>query len=103
MGKDLVLVPSEVDKYDYERVGGAHDADQNLLIVGDSGDAPYSLGTIPEWSDSKRGTVKLYYIDPPCNTGQALDHYAAARPRIQAVPADEPKHRVSGSLDGNHR
>ncbi len=100
MGKDLALIPSEAGKYDYEWVDhsdpracevksieitetvgvetGENGADQNLLIVGDSGDALRSLGTIPEWSDKYRGQVKLVYIDPPFNTDQAFEHYADA-------------------------
>lgn len=51
-------------------------AEDNLLIVGDSGDALRSLGTIPEYADRYRGQVKLVYIDPPFNTGQTFDHYS---------------------------
>lgn len=51
-------------------------ADANLLIVGDSGDALRSLGTIPEYRDRYEGQVKLVYIDPPFNTGQTFDHYS---------------------------
>lgn len=47
----------------------------NLLIVGDSYDALHSLTRIPEYADEYRGRVKLVYIDPPFNTGQAFDHY----------------------------
>lgn len=98
MGKDIALIPSEHGKYDYawvdpsdprarevksievlEQVGdvdGMTGADENLLIVGDSGDALRSLGTIPEWSSRYLGKVKLVYIDPPFNTEQAFEHYA---------------------------
>lgn len=51
-------------------------ADDNLLTIGDSGDALRSLGTIPEYADRYRGQVKLVYIDPPFNTGQTFDHYS---------------------------
>lgn len=51
-------------------------ADDNLLVIGDSGDALRSLGTIPEYADRYRGQVKLVYIDPPFNTGQTFDHYS---------------------------
>lgn len=98
MGKDMALIPSEHGKYDYawvepsdprarevksievlEQVGqieGPGGADKNLLIVGDSGDALRSLGTIPEWSSKYLGKVKLVYIDPPFNTEQTFEHYA---------------------------
>ncbi|MGK5171818.1 site-specific DNA-methyltransferase [Geodermatophilus sp. CPCC 205761] len=98
MGKDLALIPSEQGKYDYawadrwdpracdvksieivERVGevdGPTSAAENLLIMGDSGDALRSLGTVPEYVNMYRGKVKLVYIDPPFNTEQAFEHYA---------------------------
>lgn len=98
MGKDMALIPAEDGKYDYEWVdpgdpracevktievvqtvgdpAGATGANENLLIVGDSGDALRSLGTIPEWAAKYRGKVKLVYIDPPFNTEQAFEHYA---------------------------
>lgn len=54
----------------------ASGAEDNLLIIGDSGDALRSLGTIPEYADRYAGRVKLVYIDPPFNTGQTFDHYS---------------------------
>lgn len=47
----------------------------NLLIHGDSYDALNSLVRLPELSKRYRGQVKLVYIDPPFNTGQAFEHY----------------------------
>jgi len=98
MGKESALIPAEDGKYDYAWVdpsdlrarevksievtgtvgemGGPAGADQNLLIVGDSGDALRSLGTIPEWSAKYKRKVKLVYIDPPFNTEQSFEHYA---------------------------
>lgn len=98
MGKDMALIPAEDGKYDYEWVdpadpracevksievvktvgetAAAPGASDNLLIVGDSGDALRSLGTIPEWAAKYRGKVKLLYIDPPFNTEQIFEHYA---------------------------
>lgn len=98
MGKDSALIPVEDGKYDYawvdptdprarevksievlEQVGevdGPTGADENLLIIGDSGDALRSLGTIPEYHDKYAGQVKLVYIDPPFNTEQTFEHYA---------------------------
>lgn len=98
MGKDSALIPSENGKYDYAWVdpddpralevksietvktvgamGGPVGADQNLLIVGDSGDVLRSMGTIPEYADKYLGQVKLVYIDPPFNTEQTFEHYA---------------------------
>ncbi|MFF5606258.1 site-specific DNA-methyltransferase [Streptomyces cellulosae] len=60
-------------------VGEVHDdskrAEDNLLIVGDSGDALRALTRLPEFAKKYRGKVKLVYIDPPFNTGQAFTHY----------------------------
>lgn len=93
MGKDMALIPAEHGKYDYEwvhpadpracevksievlRTGGSTGANDNLLVVGDSGDALRSLGTIPEWAAKYRGKIKLVYIDPPFNTEQIFEHY----------------------------
>ena len=98
MGKDSALIPVEDGKYDYsfvdpddpralevksievlEQVGevdGPTGANENLLIIGDSGDALRSLGTIPEYHDKYAGQVKLVYIDPPFNTEQTFEQYA---------------------------
>ncbi|MDN5668309.1 MAG: site-specific DNA-methyltransferase [Renibacterium salmoninarum] len=48
---------------------------ENLLITGDSFDALLALSRTPEYAEKYRGKVKLVYIDPPFNTGQAFDHY----------------------------
>lgn len=48
---------------------------ENLLIQGDSYDAMNALVRIPEFAERYRGKVKLVYIDPPFNTGQAFEHY----------------------------
>lgn len=51
------------------------DASDNLLIRGDSLDALRALVHTPELAAEYRGRVKLVYIDPPFNTGQAFEHY----------------------------
>ncbi len=59
-----------------DRVGEFVDGlDDNLLIQGDSYHALHSLVRIPEYAKRYRGKVKLVYIDPPFNTGQAFEHY----------------------------
>jgi adenine-specific DNA-methyltransferase len=90
MGKDMALIPTAHGKYDYEWVDptdprareiksieieqtvgattGVTGADENLLLIGDSGDALRSLSTVPELATKYRGKVKLVYIDPPFNT-----------------------------------
>ncbi|TBL41481.1 site-specific DNA-methyltransferase [Verrucosispora sp. SN26_14.1] len=50
-------------------------AEGNLLIKGDSYDALRALANIPEYASEYRGKVKLIYIDPPFNTGQAFADY----------------------------
>ena len=47
----------------------------NLLFTGDSLDVLRILLEVPEYRQHYRGKVKLVYIDPPFNTGQAFDHY----------------------------
>lgn len=47
----------------------------NLLIQGDSYDALHALSRTPEYAQHYRGKVKLIYIDPPFNTGQAFEQY----------------------------
>lgn len=97
MGKDSALIPVEDGRYDYawvdpddvrvrevkplevlETVGDmdADGAQDNLVVIGDSGDALRSLATIPEWKAKYEGQVKLVYIDPPFNTEQTFEHYA---------------------------
>ncbi len=47
----------------------------NLLITGDSLAALRSLLSITEYKAEHAGKVKLAYLDPPFNTGQAFAHY----------------------------
>jgi len=47
----------------------------NLLFTGDSLDVLRVLTEVPEYRSRYRGKVKLVYIDPPFNTGQAFEHY----------------------------
>jgi len=47
----------------------------NLLIRGDGLHAMRALARIPEYAERYRGRVRLVYIDPPFNTGQAFEHY----------------------------
>lgn len=50
-------------------------ASDNLLIQGDALHALTSLARLPEFRREFAGAVKLAYIDPPFNTGQAFEHY----------------------------
>lgn len=59
-------------------VGDVDDTDphsDNLLFTGDSLDVLRILADVPEYRRQYRGKVKLVYIDPPFNTGQAFSHY----------------------------
>ena len=47
----------------------------NLLILGESGDALEALTRVPELADKYNGQVKLIYIDPPFNTAKTFDSY----------------------------
>ncbi len=50
-------------------------AKDNLLIRGDALHGLTSLTKLPEFRDEYVGRVKLCYIDPPFNTGQAFAQY----------------------------
>ena len=50
-------------------------AKDNLLIRGDALNALTSLAALPEFSREYLGKVKLVYIDPPFNTGEAFEQY----------------------------
>jgi adenine-specific DNA-methyltransferase len=50
-------------------------ASDNLLIRGDALHALNALTSIPEFAREYAGKVKLVYIDPPFNTGQAFADY----------------------------
>ncbi|HEX7124032.1 MAG TPA: site-specific DNA-methyltransferase [Gemmatimonadaceae bacterium] len=65
-----VRVPEEI-----ERVGEVDESTPNLLISGDSLQALVALHRIPELAARYRGKVRLVYIDPPFNTGQAFAQY----------------------------
>lgn len=59
-----------------ESVGAAGSG--NLLIEGDAAHGLDALLKVPELAAQYRGKVKLCYIDPPFNTGQAFEHYKDA-------------------------
>ena len=47
----------------------------NLLVLGESGDLLKTLTRVPELAEKYVGQVKLVYIDPPFNTSQTFDSY----------------------------
>jgi hypothetical protein len=61
-----------------DAVGDVNEEDpyaDNLLFSGDGIDVLRVLKEVPEYRRHYRGRVKLIYIDPPFNTGQAFPHY----------------------------
>ncbi|GAA4482367.1 hypothetical protein GCM10023094_32170 [Rhodococcus olei] len=56
-------------------VADDHPQADNLLFTGDSLDVLRILCEVPEFRQQYRGKIKLIYIDPPFNTGQAFTHY----------------------------
>jgi adenine-specific DNA-methyltransferase len=50
-------------------------AKDNLLIRGDALNALTSLSEMPEFAREYLGKIKLVYIDPPFNTGEAFEQY----------------------------
>lgn len=59
-------------------IGDVNEGDpyaDNLLFTGDSLDVLRILTAVPEYVRRYRGKVRLVYIDPPFNTGQAFEHY----------------------------
>lgn len=87
--KDLALVSTTDGGYEWvpptdpraaevrvlDPVSEVGDPSDNLLVRGDSLDALRALARTPELAERYRGKVKLVYIDPPFNTGQAFEHY----------------------------
>lgn len=92
--KDLALLSVEDGKYEWVAphdrrvaevrllrdagtIGDVHRerASDNLLIRGDALHALTALSSLPEFAAEIKGKVKLCYIDPPFNTGQAFDNY----------------------------
>lgn len=49
--------------------------DDNLLILGESGDVLEALTRVPELREKYVGKVKCVYIDPPFNTSQTFANY----------------------------
>ena len=49
--------------------------DDNLLILGESGDVLEALTRVPELAGKYVGKVKCVYIDPPFNTAQTFANY----------------------------
>lgn len=63
------------DNFEYSERADLPPQDDNLLILGESGDVLEALTRVPELAEKYVGKVKLIYIDPPFNTSQTFTHY----------------------------
>ncbi|MDU0347452.1 site-specific DNA-methyltransferase [Actinomyces sp. MRS3W] len=63
------------DEFEYSARADLEPQDDNLLILGESGDVLEALTRVPELAEKYVGQVKLIYIDPPFNTAQTFASY----------------------------
>lgn len=63
------------DEFTYSERADLEPQDDNLLILGESGDVLEALTRVPELAEKYVGKVKLIYIDPPFNTAQTFASY----------------------------
>ena len=63
------------DEFHYSQQADLTPQDDNLLILGESGDVLEALTRVPELADKYVGKVKMVYIDPPFNTAQTFASY----------------------------
>ena len=63
------------DEFEYSERADLEPQDDNLLILGESGDVLEALTRVPELAKKYVGKVKLIYIDPPFNTAQTFASY----------------------------
>lgn len=62
-------------EFDYSDRADLKPQDDNLLILGESGDVLESLTRVPKLAEKYVGKIKLIYIDPPFNTAQTFSSY----------------------------
>ena len=65
----------KTDEFTYSDRADLEPQEDNLLILGESGDVLEALTRVPELADKYVGHVKLIYIDPPFNTAQTFANY----------------------------
>ncbi|WP_371152178.1 site-specific DNA-methyltransferase [Buchananella felis] len=63
------------DQFEYSERADLAPQEDNLLILGESGDVLEALTRVPELAEKYVGKVKLIYIDPPFNTAQTFASY----------------------------
>lgn len=66
---------AKTDEFTYSDRADLEPQEDNLLILGESGDVLEVLTRVPELADKYVGKVKLVYIDPPFNTAQTFANY----------------------------
>lgn len=62
-------------EFEYSERADLEPQDDNLLILGESGDVLEALTRVPDLAEKYVGKVKLIYIDPPFNTAQTFANY----------------------------
>ena len=75
---DDVVTGTQTPKDDattYSERADLEPTDDNLLVIGESGDVLEALTRVPELADRYVGQVKCVYIDPPFNTAQTFANY----------------------------
>ncbi len=65
----------KIAKYQYSDRADLEPQEDNLLILGESGDVLEALTRVPELADKYAGKIKLVYIDPPFNTAKTFSAY----------------------------
>lgn len=65
----------KTDEFTYSDRADLEPQEDNLLILGESGDVLEALTRVPELAEKYVGKVKLIYIDPPFNTAQTFTSY----------------------------
>lgn len=63
------------ERFEYSARADLAPQEDNLLILGESGDVLEALTRVPELAEKYVGKVKLIYIDPPFNTAQTFASY----------------------------
>lgn len=63
------------DEFEYSERADLEPQDDNLLILGESGDVLEALTLVPDLAEKYVGKIKLIYIDPPFNTAQTFASY----------------------------
>lgn len=63
------------EEFEYSERADLEPQNDNLLILGESGDVLEALTRVPELAEKYVGQVKLIYIDPPFNTAQTFASY----------------------------